>query len=132
MEPRDRNILSLRDELLGNIHPQSTQEEIFQNRTIRPILKFQNDIFVASFHNYVNKHKTDFYHLSIEKKLMFIDNAIHKDIKFRNALKGMVIAMFTLDEFEEYIQNSSNLNKRMMNLLIERLKDQVQLFEKAV
>jgi ATP-dependent Clp protease ATP-binding subunit ClpA len=61
----------------------------------------------------------------------FIENAIQKDIKFRNSLKGMVIALFTLAEYESYIQNSSALNKRMMNMLIERLKSQVQLFELA-
>jgi len=30
-------------------------------------------------------------------------------------------------EYKEYILNSSNLNKRMMNLLIERLKSQIQI-----
>lgn len=130
MDARDEGLLSLREDVLGSIHPQSTDEEIFQNKTIRPILKFQNEIFIASFLNYVNKHKGDFYSLGTEKKLAFIENAIHKDIKFRNALKGMVIAMFTVDEFNNYIKNSSNLNKRMMNLLIERLKDQVQILVK--
>ena len=130
MDQRDEQLLILRGDALGEIHPQSSKEEIFQNQTIRPILKLQNDIFLESFINYVNKSKSDFYAFSIEKKMAFIDNAVHKDIKFRNALKGMVIAMFTIEEFREYIQNSSNLNKRMMNLLIERLKDQVQLLIK--
>lgn len=127
MEPRDSIILDLRGEPIGNIHPQSSAEEIFQNQTLRPILKLQNDIFIESFLNYVNKYKNDFNILSVEKKLAFIENAIHKDIKFRNALKGMVIALFTIEEFKAYTQNSSALNKRMMNMLIERLKDQVQL-----
>lgn len=127
MEQRDQKLLELRGGTLGEIHPQSSKEEIFQNRTIRPILKLQNDIFVESFINYINKSKSDFYAFSIDKKMAFIDNAVHKDIKFRNALKGMVIALFTVEEFRDYTQNSSNLNKRMMNLLIERLKDQVQL-----
>jgi len=39
----------------------------------------------------------------------------------------MIIVFFTLLEYEEYILNSSNLNKRMMNLLIERLKSQIQI-----
>ncbi|PIX08560.1 MAG: glyoxalase, partial [Flavobacteriaceae bacterium CG_4_8_14_3_um_filter_34_10] len=51
------------------------------------------------------------------------------DIKFRNALKGMVIGQFTLEEFELYIQNSSALNKRMMHLVIERIKNNIQLLE---
>jgi hypothetical protein len=61
--------------------------------------------------------------------MLFIENAIQKDIKFRNSLKGMVIGLFTIDEYAEYIQNSSNLNKRMMNMLIERLKSNMQIFE---
>lgn len=130
MDQRDTQILALRGDTLGEIHPQSSKEEIFQNKTIRPILKLQNDLFIDSFINYINKSKSDFYSFSTEKKLSFIDTAIHKDIKFRNALKGMVIALFTVEEFREYIQDSSSLNKRMMNLLIERLKDQVQLLIK--
>lgn len=127
MNQRDTEILAMRGEAIGEILEQSSKEEAFQNRTIRPILKLQNDLFIESFINYVNKNKKDFYGMTIEKQLTFIDTAIHKDIKFRNALKGMVIAFFTIEEFREYIQNSSNLNKRMMNILIERLKDQVQL-----
>ncbi len=64
--------------------------------------------------------------------MLLIENSIQKDIKFRNALKGMVIGLFTLEEYQTYIQNSSNLNKRMMNMLIERLKSQIQLFEKVL
>ncbi|RYJ45092.1 glyoxalase [Flavobacterium beibuense] len=130
MNQRDTAILSMRGGAIGEVTEQSSQEEIFQNKTLRPILKLQNDLFVESFLNYVNKHKGDFYNLSIEKKLFFIENAIQKDIKFRNALKGMVIALFTVEEFRDYIKNSSNLNKRMMNILIERLKDQVQVLVK--
>lgn len=131
MNQRDNALLEIRGGTIGEIMEQSSQEEKFQNKTLRPILKLQNDLFVESFLNYVNKHKTDFYSLSTEKKLLFIENAIQKDIKFRNALKGMVIAMFTIEEFREYITNSSNLNKRMMNILIERLKDQVQILVKT-
>lgn len=58
-----------------------------------------------------------------------IENAIQKDIKYRNALKGMVIGLFTVEEYIFYTKNSSNLDKRMMNMLIERLKSQIQLFD---
>lgn len=129
METRDSFIKDFRGEALGSIGRESSAEELFQNQTIRPILKLQNDLFLAVFANQISKHKNDFYKLSVEKKLAYIENVIQKDIKFRNALKGMVIALFTQEEYERYIGNSSNLNKRMMNLLIERLKSQVMLFE---
>ena len=41
----------------------------------------------------------------------------------------MIIGQFTVDEYKHYITNSSALNKRMMNLVKQRLQDQIQLFE---
>jgi len=130
MSTRDLYITENRGEALGIVSEQSSAEERFQNSTMRPILKLQNDLFIEVFKNYISKHKNDFYNYSTEKKLQFIENSIQKDIKLRNSLKGIVIGLFTIDEYSEYIQNSSNLNKRMMNMLIERLKNQVLLFEK--
>lgn len=132
MEQRDSFLKGFRGEIMGSVSSESSTDEYFQNTVLRPILKLQNDLFVASFHNYINKHKRDFYSLPVEKKLTVIENAIQKDIKFRNALKGMVIGLFTVEEYSLYIKNSSSLNKRMMNMLIERLKNQIQLFEKSL
>jgi hypothetical protein len=129
MTQRDLFLNEFRGETIGVISEQSSGDEAFQNQVLRPILKLQNDLFIASFHNYVSKNKTDFYTLSVEKKLSTIENAIQKDIKFRNALKGMIIGLFSTTEYDLYIKNSSSLNKRMMGMLIERLKSQVQLFE---
>jgi hypothetical protein len=129
MSERDTFLKEFRGQTIGSVTHQSSTEESFQNEVLRPILKLQNDLFIASFINYVSKNKADFYSYTVEKKLSVIENAIQKDIKFRNALKGMIIALFTLDEYAVYIKNSSNINKRMMSMLIERLKSQVQLFE---
>lgn len=129
MSTRDQFIREFRGEMLGTINSQSSAEEFFQNETLRPILKLQNDLFLDVFRNYIAKSKTDFYNFSVEKKLLFIENSIQRDIKFRNSLKGIVIGLFTIDEYSRYIENSSSLNKRMMSLLIERLKSQVLLFE---
>jgi hypothetical protein len=129
MSIRDIYITENRGETLGIVTEQSSAEERFQNSTIRPILKLQNDLFVEVFKNYISKHKNDFCNYSTEKKLVFIENCIQKDLKFRNSLKGIVIGLFTIEEYTVYIQNSSNLNKRMMNMLIDRLKNQVLLFE---
>ena len=131
MDSRDSTLLEFRGETVGIINNQSSSEELFQNKTLRPILKLQNDLFVLVFINYAVKQKNTFFDLSPEKKFAYIENTIQRDIKFRNSLKGMVIALFTSDEYEAYIKNSSNLNKRMMNMLIERLKSQVQLLDKV-
>lgn len=127
MEQRDSFLRQFRGETIGILTHQSSSDELFQNEVLRPILKLQNDLFIASFINHLGKNRIDFNSFSVEKKLVTIENAIQKDIKFRNALKGMIIALFTIDEYELYIKNSSSLNKRMMGMLKERLKSQVQL-----
>ena len=129
MDQRDTFLKEFRGATIGTVTDQSSADELFQNQVLRPILKLQNDLFIASFINHLGKNRIDFDAFSVEKKLTTIENAIQKDIKFRNALKGMIIALFTLDEYAQYIKNSSSLNKRMMGMLIERLKSQVQLFE---
>jgi len=128
MNERDTFLKEFRGQTIGSVTTQSTTEESFQNEVLRPILKLQNDLFIVSFINYINRNKADFYNHSIDKKQSVIENVIRKDIKFRNVLKGMVIGLFTADEYAIYIQNISNTNKRMMSMLVERLKSQVQLF----
>jgi hypothetical protein len=128
MSQRDTFISNLRGETIGTISAESSSDELFQNQVLRPILKLQNDLFIASFQNNLAKNKIDFKSYSVERKMAMIENSIQKDIKFRNALKGMIIGWFTIDEYSIYIKNSSSLNKRMMGMLIERLKSQLQLF----
>ena len=129
METRDSLLAAQKRTTIGLVTENSSPEEKFQNETLRPILKFQNDLFIEVFKNYAVKQKGVFFSLSPDKKMNYIENTIQRDIKFRNSLKGIIIGMFTVSEYKVYIQNSSNLNKRMMNLLIERLKNQIQLFE---
>jgi hypothetical protein len=127
MKTKDESLLEIRGASIGIISENSSAEEKFQNQTLRPILKFQNDLFLEVFRNYATKQKGAFFTLNPDKKMQYIENVIQKDIKFRNSLKGIIIGLFTISEYNEYIQNSSNLNKRMMNLLVERLKSQVQI-----
>lgn len=128
MSSRSTDLIRIRPELPKRPQQaEASSDAYFQNHTLRPVIKLQNELLLAAFRNYAVKHKGYFFDLDKEKKLGYIENAIQKDIKFRNSLKGMLIGQFTLEEYERYIENSSALNKRMMNMVIERLKDQLQL-----
>lgn len=131
MNTRDLNLKQTRPEVLtATINDNMSSDERFQNLVLRPVIKLQEELFIVVFRNYIVKHKSVFYGLTLEKRIDYIENAIHKDMKFRNSLKGMVIGQFTLEEYAIYIENSSALNKRMMNLVKERLLSNIQLFEK--
>ena len=130
MDLRSQQLLQSRPEIPSAIvNDMMSKDEQFQNRTLRPIIKLQNDLLIEVFKNYLRKRKYAYYDLDLQERYTYIENAIQRDMKFRNSLKGMIIGQFTVEEYETYIENSSALNKRMMNLVIERLKDQVQLFE---
>ncbi|HRM46889.1 MAG TPA: glyoxalase [Flavobacterium sp.] len=129
MNARDTFLNQFRGQTIGSVTDESTTEESFQNKVLRPILKLQNDLFVALLINYIDKNTPGFYSKTIDVKLTLIENAIQKDIQFRNVMKGIIIGLFTAGEYVIYAKNSSNINKRMMSMLAERLKSQVHLFE---
>lgn len=131
MNSRASQIKSIRPQISNStLNDSMSKDERFQNMVLRPIIELQDNLFIEVFRNYITKHKSVFYDLSLEKRLHYIENAIQKDMKLRNSMKGMIIGLFSVDEYLEYITNSSALNKRMMNLVKERLLSQVQLFEK--
>ena len=99
MNDRHNDLLRIRPEIKKHqAFDNMSDEERFQNATMRPILKLQNSLLIAAFINYANKHKGVFYELSIEKRIHYIETAIYKDQKFRNLLKGMLSYQFTIDE----------------------------------
>ena len=109
--------------------PNMSDDERFQNETIRPILKLQNHLFILVFKNYIEKRKRIFYDLSLDKKMIYIESSIVKDQNFQNSLKGIIIGHFTLAEYRQYLLYFSSLNKRMMNMLVKRLQNQIEVFD---
>ena len=133
MMKRDSNLTDIRPIIkTAVINSNMSFDEQFQNATLRPVIALQNNLLIEVFKNYIVKRKNVFYELSSEKQVDYIDHAIHKDMKFRNSIKGMIIGQFTIEEYSKYITNSSALNKRMMNLVMNRLVDQLQLFQKEL
>lgn len=128
MNDRPNDIIKIRPVLNLKNSSQITDEESFQNDTLRPIIKLQSPVLIETYRNYIIKHKNVFYELSNEKKLDYIENSINKNQKFRNLLKGMIIGLFTIEEYHIYKKNSSSLNKRMMNIILKRLQDNLQIF----
>jgi hypothetical protein len=130
MNERNDYLVALRPEITkAQVKDLTSDEERFQNVTLRPIAKFQNDLLITIFSNYIQKRKNVFYNLTAEKRINYIQNAVNRDQKFRSMLKGLFIGLFTTDEYQQYILNSSALNKRMMNLVRERLISNMQLFD---
>lgn len=120
------NKIDLREVLQIPILETGTAEEAFQNQTLRPVLKLQNDLYWSLFTNYAVRQKADFNSLSIAKKSNFIEQSLQKDNVLKNTFIGMTIGMFTLQEMEVYNSDSKAFNKRIIAMLTERLKSQIK------
>lgn len=119
------NKIDLRESFQIPILKTSTAEEMFQNQTLRPILKLQNDLYWNLFTNYAVRQNADFNSLSAMKKSNFIEQSLQKDSVLKNILIGMTIGMFTVEEMEIYNSESKTFNKRIIAMLTERLKSQI-------
>jgi hypothetical protein len=103
----------------------TTPSELFQNQTLRPILKLQNNLCLTLFLHYAKRQKTDFDNFSMEKKKTFIQNSLQKDIGIKNNFIGIIVGMFTEEELEIYISDIKELNRRIITMLIERLQSHI-------
>ena len=97
--------------------------ELFQNQTLRPIIKMQHNLLIASFKNYIQIRKIDFSSLTVQKKRSKISTVFVKDINYKNRILGVIIGHFTMDEFQYYCLNSSELNKRILKIVAQRVQD---------
>ena len=130
MNQRNKLVLDLRTESLGLISDQNSADENFQNKTLRPILKLQNEIFLKVYQQYAVKNKNIFFSLHTAQKSAYIEYSLTKDFKFRQFMIGLIVALFTSIEYDYYTKNTSNLNKRIISMLCERLKSQIEHINK--
>ena len=114
--------LDLRETLDIPVLENSTEVENFQNQTLRPILKLQNDLYATLFEGYASRQKSDYETLSGAKKRTFIEQSLQKDMVLKNTFIGITIGLFTIDEIAVYATQSKDYNRRIITMLIERLK----------
>jgi hypothetical protein len=116
---------SLRD-LRPEIHTDATRSplplEQFQNEVLRPILKFQNDVFVAYFRAHLGDKILPTRTAALEE---FIKTRLQKDLALRNTCLGITVGLLTNEELLYYFQHKTELNKRIIQMLCQRLVDQL-------
>ena len=103
MNYRDKQLLVLRPAIpAASVTDNTTDEERFQNETLRPILKLQNPLLLALFRQYIQRRKNEFYRLPEPQRPTYVQQALQKDAALRNTLKGAVVGHFTEAEWKRY------------------------------
>ncbi|OVE57155.1 hypothetical protein B0E34_11320 [Chryseobacterium mucoviscidosis] len=117
----------LRENLSLQTFENSSETELFQNNVLRPVLKLQNDIFIQIFRDYAMRKMSDFTSLKNEQKINFTEQSLQKDSALKNTYIGMTVGMLTPEEITVYLSDSKSFNKRIINMLFERIKSQIDV-----
>ncbi|MEM9919130.1 MAG: glyoxalase [Bacteroidota bacterium] len=126
MNHRDNSLLELRPKIPTIKDARATQPiEKFHHKTLRPVLKLQNELLQRAFLSYTKKYKGVFQRSSKEQQIQYIQRACQKDLRFREWMMGLIVGCFTEEEWTFYEANESELRKRITSMLIRRLVDQL-------
>lgn len=125
MENRDKQLKSILPSIEGN-KPTDSPNEAFQNDTLRPILKFQNELIIQYFEHFVAENKIEFSLLKHSHKITKVHDLFKTNIQFKQFYLGFIVAYFAVAEFNFYIQNKKEVNKRIIAMLIERICSQIE------
>jgi len=121
MNRPENELKNLRPEVFTETEKAGTIEA-FQNDVLRPILKFQHELFLAE----ANAHpllKRCFQKETIEQQRQELKQFFGKNAAVKYVLIGMVIGLMTNEEFVVYLTDKSTYDKRLTNMLMERLID---------
>ena len=116
---KEDKLLGLREEILTKKSEQTPIEQ-FQNTTIRPILKYQHTILIVFFNANVHVQYIVSANYSLLKKQNQLKLFVSKQLAFRAQLLGIVTGLFTDAEFEFYLSEKVNIDKRITNMILER------------
>ena len=133
MQDRTFLLLAIRPNLNSLDKDLNTKEiETFQNDVLRPILKFQNDLLLQIFIDYVKQYKGVFFKLSNHDKMSYIQEALYANQRLRSLILGTIVGLFTIEDYSYYRLNLSELNKRIVALVIKRLQSQLEFLSNKI
>ena len=122
---RTRKLTDLRPVLNLDKHTSQSEQERFQNDTIRPIIKFQHELITSLVTNHkfyakstLNTNTKDEYRAALKAFL-------NGQKELRHQLIGLVIGLITLTEFNQYQLNSSEYQRRIIQLIVQRIFDAI-------
>ena len=120
MKKRSEELVELRPSIFLE-EESSKRLEKFQNQVLRPILKYQQELWILEV-------KQTLFFVQIKSKRLksfeyreAIKNVIAKTPDLKNRYIGIVIGLFTADEYAFYLENKTEINKRIVQMITERI-----------
>jgi hypothetical protein len=124
MTDKTAQLLALRPSV--STKPASGNAENFQNLTLRPILKLQNDLLIRVFRQYFHQRKDAFYKLNETERRTYLTQSLKLDQKFQQFIRGLIVGHFTDQEYETFLAEEHENNRRLLNLIEQRMQSNLE------
>ena len=95
-------------------------DELFQNLTLRPVIKLQHHLLLAIFGKYLEEKSIKFTAMGVFQQRLTIENAVKRDLPLRHMLIGCIVGCFTMEEYSMFLANRVSINKRITSLIIQK------------
>lgn len=105
------------------------EEELFQNMVLRPLIKMQHDLLIMRVKSHFSSKRVLFNVMDNKKRTEAIIQAFQSDHNLKKEIQGMITGQLSLVEFQQYLQMERSLNKRIIQMVRNRMID--SLFELA-
>ena len=106
--------------------PTDHPEASFLLQSLRPVLKLQIDLLLRITQHFLQKRKVKLAKMSPAQRDQQIQHSIGKDNRLRGLLFGCVLGQFTTAELDYYLANEGEINRRITQLLVQRLQTQME------
>ena len=105
------------------------EEELFQNMVLRPVIKMQHDLLIMRVKSHFSSKRVLFNVMDNKKRTEAIIQAFQNDHNLKKEIQGMIIGQLTVLEFHQYLKIERSLNKRIVQMVRNRMID--SLFDLA-
>jgi len=116
----DNELLELRPLVAVELNGEKKEDEQFMHDTLRPILKQNHDKINAIIKASKHFNKNELIQKPISERHLFLKNLMNKNGALKNLLIGINIGFFTSEEMKYYLENQTELNKRISEMVVVR------------
>lgn len=117
---QDDQLLSIRPIIDIEFIENKTAVEQFMHETLRPILKFQHDTIRILIETEKHFNRNQITTKSQTDARNYIKEFITKNASLKNQLIGTIVGLMTSDEKKFFVENKTDLSKRITEMVITR------------
>lgn len=124
---RDNALISIRPKI-PHIETETSDKAVlhFQNTVLRQIIKFQHELILDVFRQFLKVRKISLNDLDFETRKLRIQQIFLKEIVLKASLEGIVIGHFTVNEYSLFCTYEQEIRKRIRDIIKQRIWDSME------